>query len=121
MSSSDPGRTALLPEEAIGLVVRDIPAVRTEKTALSLCAGRVLSGSLPNLIDQPPFDKSGMDGYAFCPYAAEPGRIVVLQGAFPEVRPRGIGKAEPSTAWSPPSLQARAEIRPSRRVNAHAS
>ncbi|MDP2792445.1 MAG: molybdopterin molybdotransferase MoeA [Rectinemataceae bacterium] len=67
MSSIDPGRTALLPDEALRLVLDALPPVLTETAGLRDCLGRSLPVAIPNLIDQPPFDKSGMDGFAYCP------------------------------------------------------
>ncbi len=67
MSITVSGRTALLPEEALALVLDAIPPARTEMVDLASCLGRALPSAIPNLVDQPPFDKSGMDGFAYCP------------------------------------------------------
>ncbi len=72
MSWIDQARTALYPEDALALVLDTLPPPETENVLLSDGLDRVLARTLPNLVDQPPFDKSGMDGFAYCPGAAPP-------------------------------------------------
>ncbi len=65
MSSMDVSRTALLPGEALDLVLSGISAPETEVVSLKDSLGRYLPHPVCNRVDQPPFDKSGMDGFAY--------------------------------------------------------
>jgi molybdopterin molybdotransferase len=62
---SGDSRTFLHPDEAIALVAESCPRSGSELERLDLCLGRVLAEDLLALVDQPPFDKSAMDGFAY--------------------------------------------------------
>jgi molybdopterin molybdotransferase len=53
------------PEEALALVLEGLPPPDLDRITLDEALGRVLPGGLPCLVDQPPFDKSAMDGFAW--------------------------------------------------------
>jgi molybdopterin molybdotransferase len=55
----------LHPDEALRLVLDDLPAPRLEEVALADALGRALPEAVMARLDQPPFDKSAMDGFAF--------------------------------------------------------
>jgi molybdopterin molybdotransferase len=55
----------LHPEEALALALERLPPPSQEILALSEALGRHLAAELAALVDQPPFDKSAMDGYAY--------------------------------------------------------
>lgn len=68
--------TLLHPDEAVALVISSARpaeggstgrAPATETVALSEALGRVLAAPVAGRIDQPPFDKSAMDGWAWRP------------------------------------------------------
>lgn len=61
----------LHPEQALALTLENLPAPAREILPLADALGRYLAAELDALIDQPPFDKSAMDGYAYG--AAAPG------------------------------------------------
>jgi molybdopterin molybdotransferase len=72
-------RTFLGLGEALRLVTEAAPAPELERVALGEALGRVLTGDLYALVDQPPFDKSAMDGFATCsafPAGEGPWRVV---------------------------------------------
>jgi len=52
------------PDAALALIEALEPAVSTETVPLTETLGRVLARSLESPVDQPPFDKSAMDGFA---------------------------------------------------------
>jgi molybdopterin molybdotransferase len=60
------GKAALLhPDEALRIVESASCAPEVETVPLSESLGRALAHDLPALVDQPPFDKSAMDGFAY--------------------------------------------------------
>jgi len=75
--------SALLhPDKALSLVLASAPAPRLEPCRLAGALGRALPHSLPCLVDQPPFDKSSMDGFAYAPLAGGGSyRVVGPSGA----------------------------------------
>lgn len=58
-------------------LVTDAAAVRMarEKVRLDIALGRVLPESVSNPIDQPPFDKSAMDGFAYASASGKPAPV----------------------------------------------
>lgn len=73
--------TLLHPDKALGLVLESAPAPRLERCLLASALGRALPRSLPCLVDQPPFDKSSMDGFAYSPLAAGMGESYRVLGS----------------------------------------
>ncbi|MCX7023636.1 MAG: molybdopterin molybdotransferase MoeA [Spirochaetes bacterium] len=77
--------TPIHPDEAVRLVLEAVPRAMTEEVPLADALGRALPEPLPALVDQPPFDKSAMDGFAHGPAAtsaeAGPWRVVELLAA----------------------------------------
>lgn len=71
------------PDEAMRLVLENLPAPTAERVPLAAALGRALAEDLPALVDQPPFDKSAMDGFAYraADLAARPGAGAALPGA----------------------------------------
>jgi len=55
----------LHPDEALQIVTSAVPCLAAETVGLPAARGRVLAGDMHCRIDQPPFSKSKMDGYAF--------------------------------------------------------
>jgi len=51
-------------DDALSLVLRHVPALGVERVSLRSARGRVLRGDLLADRDQPPFDRSAMDGFA---------------------------------------------------------
>lgn len=51
--------------EALAFSLSALPPPRLERVALAEALGRALVRGLPCLVDQPPFDKSAMDGFAW--------------------------------------------------------
>ena len=58
------GRTALGLQEALRIVLEAAPPPALEKGPPWRCLGRVLAETARAKVDQPPFDKSAMDGFA---------------------------------------------------------
>ena len=78
------GRTALSLEEALRIVVAAAPPPITERVPLAQALGRVLVETVLAAVDQPPFDKSAMDGFAHgspLPAPTGPWRVVGLSAA----------------------------------------
>lgn len=88
-------RVPIHPDEALALVLADLPPPAVEEVPLREAASRVLVRPLPALLDQPPFDKSAMDGYA---YAEEPppgGRLRLVETvAAGRAAPRALEAGE---------------------------
>ncbi len=82
------------PGEATRLVLLDLPSPRRESVALDEALGRTLPGELPNLVDQPPFDKATMDGYAWRPREGDPAGSVAGR-VFRVVGTVAAGRAAP--------------------------
>ncbi len=55
----------LHPDEALRLVSEGLPSCEEENVPLDAALGRALSRALVASFDDPPFDKSAMDGFAF--------------------------------------------------------
>jgi molybdopterin molybdotransferase len=91
----DSDMTFLHPDEALRLVRENLPAPATEIVPLAAALGRVLAEDMRALVDQPPFDKSAMDGFAYraADLAARPGASATPggPGALPGV---SAGQAE---------------------------
>ena len=78
------GRTALSLDEALRIVVAAAPPPMTERVPLGQALGRVLVETVLAAVDQPPFDKSAMDGFAHgspLPAPTGPWRVVGLSAA----------------------------------------
>jgi len=58
-------RTFIHPDEALRLVLEDLPPPTVERVSLAAGLGRALAADLNAIVDQPPFDKSAMDGFAY--------------------------------------------------------
>jgi molybdopterin molybdotransferase len=89
-------RTSLGLGEALKLIVAAAPAPALESVPLGEALGRLLPVELPALVDQPPFDKSAMDGFATAspfPPPAGPWRVVGTAAAGSGL-PRELGKGE---------------------------
>lgn len=75
-----PSPVLLHPDQALDLVLASIAPPQGEVLPLDLCLGRVLLAELPNLFDQPPFDRATMDGFALAlpepPAAGRQFRVV---------------------------------------------
>lgn len=56
--------TSIALEEAISLVTEDLEPLGSETVGLRAALGRTLAGPVSAPIDQPPFDRSPLDGYA---------------------------------------------------------
>ncbi|MGO8696078.1 MAG: gephyrin-like molybdotransferase Glp [Rectinemataceae bacterium] len=63
MSGSD--RTFIHPDEAVRLVQENLPEPTVERVSLDRALGRVLAEAMRAAVDQPPFDKAAMDGFAY--------------------------------------------------------
>ncbi len=71
-------------DEALRLVTEAAPPPVAEAVALGEALGRVLAGEARARVDQPPFDKSAMDGFAHAsalPSPAGPWRVTGLSAA----------------------------------------
>jgi molybdopterin molybdotransferase len=78
------GRTALKLEEALRIVAEAAPPPESEKIRLGDALGRVLAETARSAVDQPPFDKSAMDGFAHgspLPAPEGPWRVAGLAAA----------------------------------------
>ena len=78
------GRTALSLEEALRIVVAAAPPPVVERVRLAEALDRILVETASAAIDQPPFDKSAMDGFAHgspLPAPEGPWRVVGLSAA----------------------------------------
>ena len=51
-------------EEAIDILDANVKAIGTEEVELIKSTGRIISEDIYSKIDNPPFNKSAMDGYA---------------------------------------------------------
>jgi len=87
----------LHPDEALRLVLEDLPPPRLEEVGLAEALGRALPAAVLARLDQPPFDKSAMDGFAF----AAPSSPLVAGGAA-----AGAGDAAAAGVWRVVSLVA---------------
>jgi molybdopterin molybdotransferase len=58
--------SGLHPDQAFELVIQDLPEPATEIIPIEQALSRYLVQPVAAKVDQPPFDKSGMDGYAHC-------------------------------------------------------
>ncbi|MFA5892228.1 MAG: gephyrin-like molybdotransferase Glp [Actinomycetota bacterium] len=56
---------ALHPDEALSIVIACAPASATERVSLAESLGRAMPVEAFCFLDQPPFDKSAMDGFAY--------------------------------------------------------
>jgi len=81
----------LHPDEALRLVLDDLPPPRLEEVALADALGRALPEAVLARLDQPPFDKSAMDGFAFA--APDGGALCDSMGGA-----AGLGGAAGSAA-----------------------
>lgn len=67
-----PNPSLLHPDQALELVLAALPRPRLESVALDQAVGRVLVAELSNKLDQPPFDRATMDGFALALAALPP-------------------------------------------------
>ncbi len=83
----------LHPDEALRLIESFDVAPEVETVPLGEALGRTLAEDLPALVDQPPFDKSAMDGFAYGEPGREPGRRPGAGDAWRvvELLPAGVG------------------------------
>lgn len=85
----------LHPDEALRLVLEDLPPPGLEEVSLADALGRALPEAVQAGLDQPPFDKAAMDGFAFAaPAGGGDGlwRVVSLVAAGAEAgAPPGPG------------------------------
>lgn len=51
-------------EEALAIILAEVPAPKAAETPLAECVGAVLAEDVASDLDMPPFDKAMMDGYA---------------------------------------------------------
>jgi len=85
----------LHPDEAFRLILaaaKEIPLSPLETVPLMEARGRVLPHQLPCLLDQPPFDKSKMDGFAY-----RPGERGEAGSTYRVVRTIAAGTADPGS------------------------
>ncbi|HYW33131.1 MAG TPA: gephyrin-like molybdotransferase Glp [Gemmatimonas sp.] len=61
---TSPGGDRLAYDEALAAVLRDVPALQGEVVALTDAFGRALAAPVVSPVALPPWDNSGMDGYA---------------------------------------------------------
>lgn len=87
MTETTSEREAIHPDEALALVLADVPEPAQEILPLERLLGRALSRELLVQTDQPPFDKSSMDGYAY-------GASIPASGVWSlaEIIPAGAGR-----------------------------
>lgn len=64
-------------DEALGIILKDVPAPRIVEVPLSSASGHVLAEDCASDLDMPPFDKSMMDGYAV--RSADAGPLEVIE------------------------------------------
>jgi molybdopterin molybdotransferase len=57
-------KTMVTPEEALKIILDRVPLLATEKLPHSAVLGRTLAQDIISPLELPPFDNSGMDGYA---------------------------------------------------------
>ncbi len=91
MSDTSAARTALHPDEALALVESWNEAPELETVSLDRALGRALARELPALMDQPPFDKSAMDGFAYAAAADTAGPDFAWRVAA--ILPAGAGRS----------------------------
>jgi molybdopterin molybdotransferase len=58
-------RSLLHPDEALRIVLEQAPSPRIEEVALGAASGRALAADIVARVDDPPFDKATMDGFAY--------------------------------------------------------
>jgi molybdopterin molybdotransferase len=73
-------------DQALGIILKDVPAPRVIDAPLPSAAGHVLAEDCTSDLDMPPFDKSMMDGYAV--RSSDTGQLEVIEevpaGKVPE-------------------------------------
>ena len=89
-------REALHPDEALRILLSDLPQPSQEILPLGDALGRVLVKELLAAVDQPPFDKSAMDGYAYSAVGPDPSgawRLVeVIAAGAEDAKALGAGE-----------------------------
>ena len=90
----------LHPDEALRLVLEDLPPPLLEEVDLADALGRALPEAVLARLDQPPFDKSAMDGFAFAAPAG--GAAPAASGAMRD----GATAAAEAGPWRVVSLVA---------------
>jgi len=88
-------REPIHPDEALALVLADVPEPALEILPLERLLGRALARELLVQTDQPPFDKASMDGYAYSPLlpSSEAWRLAeVIPAGAAWTRPLGPGE-----------------------------
>src|SRR5688572_5556959 len=64
-------------QQALDLVLADVPAPKIVDVPLAAAVGHVLAEDCASDLDMPPFDKAMMDGYAV--RSADPGPLEVIE------------------------------------------
>lgn len=73
------GKPPLLhPDAAVALILSKVRRLGVETVALSQAHGRILAEDLCALIDDPPFTKAAMDGFAVAGRDLDPGPYLVV-------------------------------------------
>jgi molybdopterin molybdotransferase len=86
-------------DEALELVLRELPPLGSERVPLAEAAGRVAAAPALSAVDLPPFDRSAMDGYAVRAADTAPGVPLRLAG--------GVAAGEVATATLEPGTATR--------------
>jgi molybdopterin molybdotransferase len=72
------------PDEAVAMMASFIRKPKLEAVALSAALGRIMPAPVAGTMDQPPFDKAAMDGWAWNPLPGEslPERPLAVRGTI---------------------------------------
>lgn len=84
-------------EDALHTVLDGVVALNPQTLALDQAAGRVLRQAVVADRDQPPFERSAMDGFAVCSTHWKPGQGWRIAGSVPAGAP-WTGTADPARA-----------------------
>ena len=88
-------RTFLHPDEALKLVINNIEDYGDENISVFDSYNRVLSNEVFAKTDDPPFDKSSMDGYAYTNYNGEIYELIenniIAAGSYKDIK---VGEGE---------------------------
>jgi molybdopterin molybdotransferase len=86
-------------DDALARVLRSVPPLGVERVALSAALGRVLREEVKADRDQPPFDRSAMDGFAVRSGEVTPGASFPVVGSIAAgAGPAGIENVMPASA-----------------------
>lgn len=69
-------------DDALGLILQHAPVLRGERVALASALGRVLVEDIHADRDQPPFDRSAMDGFAVRSADVQPNAVLRIDGTI---------------------------------------